>query len=103
MNLERALRLAEKPYGAVINEVLLSTHIEAYNPGGPYRQRSQEEPAVVIVISLEALAEYCSDYDVVATILAQDHWDLVSGEGQPITHHLFISEPSSPSAKLNDI
>ena len=103
VNLERALRLAETPYCAVIKEVLLGAHFEAYRPGGPYRRRSQEEPAVAIAISLEALAEYCSDCDVVATILAQDHWDLVAGGGPPITHHLFISEPASSAAKSNDI
>lgn len=78
-------------YGARVSVVTLPAHVDTLTADSPFRERHRDEKAVVVELTFAALADYCSDNDVVATLVAQRQWDVTS-DGDQITHHLFISD-----------
>ena len=101
-NFERAKILTQPPYCAMVREVCLPANFNRLNSDSPFRERSKEERAVVVEISMEGLGAFIADYDLTATIVAQSLWDIAAeGCGDVLTHHIFIFDPASQAEGQN--
>jgi hypothetical protein len=80
-------------YGGKAQEVLLLERSNVGEPDPPYVRRSQEERAVVIDTTLEALAEWAADTDRVIHLMAATRWE-DSNAGR-LTHRIFASDPTT--------
>ena len=87
-NLGCAQQLA-KTYGGVAEEVILTIRDNRGEPDPPYATRISEEKAVVIETTLEGLAQWAADHDVVVQVLACTRWQ-ESTVGR-LTHRIYIS------------
>lgn len=90
-NLARAHGMACSPYNAEVRELVLEAHFHQLCHDDPFRERAKAERVAVVDLSLSALARYCSDHGVDASMVTQTHWDKAA-DGSVVSHHLFIHE-----------
>jgi hypothetical protein len=89
--LTRARQMMPAPYEAKVEEIVLRPFSKEFDPSSPFREHAEATPAVAVEISMSGLAAFVSDYDYAVTVVPQREWDQpVEGQGDLITHHLYV-------------
>ena len=90
-NLRRAQKIMSV-YGGTAYEVTLIARSNVDEADPPYVTRLVEERAVAVEITLDALAEYVADFDLIAHVMACRRWE--DSDHGCLTHRICISDPA---------